>query len=295
MRIFIILIFIPSLLLSQGSSRGASNLKLPFSPVVASTGEAFVANPGSSHSALTNPANISSVSSYQIVLSHMEWIQDIRSEYLSIVAPFHFGVFALAVGKTSIDEIELHGNIPGPALGSFTSQTAFLQLTYGAGITENLTFGISPKYIYEKIYIDETKGYGFDAGVLYKTSFENLVIGGSIINLGVLKAFRNEKIDLPASLRFGGTYSFYVNTLTIHTAASFWKELGISSTHFGIGLEAVHDSVIAVRLGYKTGYEINGFSAGIGIKYNIINLDYAYLPFSMNAGDAHIISIGFTL
>jgi hypothetical protein len=291
--IFLVLLF-PSLLLSQGTSRGDVSLKFPTTPFVAATGESFVADPTALQSILINPANIASLETYGILLSHTEWIQDIRMECLSIAAPLSIGSFSLTVANTSIGGIELR-SIPGPALGTFDAQSASIQLTYGIALTQNIQIGIAPKYLYEKIFIDEATGYGIDAGILYTPQVDGLSLGCSLTNVGSLAAFRNERIDLPAQIRLGGTYTSHGDNMIFRVATALSTELGNSTHHYSIGGETMYDHTLTARFGYQTGIDTRGFSAGIGIRYSFIMIDYAYVPFSMQLGNSHLISIGFAL
>ena len=289
-----LLLLLPSLLLSQGSSSGAVSLKFPTTPFVAATGESFISDPAALQSIFINPANIASRESYGVLFSHTEWIQDIRTECLSIAAPLSFGSLSLSVENTSVDGLEFR-TIPGPAQGTFTVQSTAFQLTYGVAVTRDIRIGVAPKYLYEKIFVDEATGYGFDTGLLYTTPLDGLTVGCSLTNLGSLSAFRNERTDLPSQIRLGGTYSFKLDELVFRTAAAFSSELGTSINHCSIGGEAIYDQTITARIGYQTGFDTRGISAGIGIRYSIVMIDYAYLPFSLQIGNSHLISIGFNL
>jgi hypothetical protein len=294
LKIICSLFFFPSLLLSQGSSRGDVSLKFPTTPFVAATGESFVVDPAGQQSILINPANIASLEASGVLFSHTEWIQDIRTEYLSIATPFSIGTFSLSVANTSVDGIELR-TIPGPALGTFNAQSAFFQLTYGLELSRNTRIGIAPKYLYEKIFVDEATGYGIDAGVLYTTQIDGLSLGCSLTNLGSLAAFRNERIDLPAQIRLGGTYTSSIDKMLFRVATSFSSELGNSINHYSMGGEITYDHTFTGRFGYQTGIDARGFSAGMGIRYSIVIIDYAFVPFSLQLGNSHLISIGFIL
>jgi hypothetical protein len=295
LKLFFLITILPSLVLAQGNSRGVVSLKLPTTPFVAATGEAFVADPLGLQSIRINPANISSQESYGVSFSHTEWIQDVRTEFLSIAAPFRFGNLSLSIGNTSVDDIPIHGDQPGPALGSFNSQSTSFQLTYAVELTKTIRIGIAPKYLYEKIFIDEATGYGIDAGVLYAPPVTGLILGFSLTDLGSLTAFRKERTDMPSQIRFGGTYSFSLDEVSFRTAMAFSSELGVSVNHICIGTEATYNQAITARFGYQTGIDARGFSAGMGIRYSIAVIDYAYVPFLLQIGNAHIISIGFTL
>jgi hypothetical protein len=294
-KILLAFILLPTIVLSQGTSRGVASLKLPTTPFIGATGESFIADPTALQSIFINPANITPRESYGVMFSHTEWIQDVRTEFLSIAAPFRFGNLALSIGNTSVDDIPIHGDQPGPALGSFNSQSTSFQLTYGVKLTETINLGIAPKYLYEKIFVDEATGWGIDIGTLYTPSVEGLTLGFALTNLGSLSAFRNERTDLPSQLRLGGTYSFSLDVVSFRTAIAFSSELGISVNHISIGTEATYNDAVTVRFGYKTGYEYRGFSAGVGQRYSMVMIDYAYIPSSSQMGTAHIISIGFIL
>ena len=291
---YFFLSIIPSLLFSQGSSQGAIDLKFPMNSFVAATGESFVADPNALQSFLINPANIASRENYGIQFSHTEWIQDIRTECLSIAAPFTFGSLALTIENTNVGGIELR-TIPGPADGTFNAQSAFFQLSYGVELSPQIRIGIAPKYLYEKIFVDEATGYGLDAGILYMTSVEGLSLGGSVTNLGSLSALRDERIDLPSQIRLGGTYLFNSGEMVFRVAAATSFEWKSAINHYSIGGEVTYDQTITVRLGYLTGIDTRGFSTGMGIHYSFITIDYAYVPFSLQLGNSHLISIGLNL
>jgi hypothetical protein len=293
LKLLLICILFPALVFSQGISRGAASLKLPLTPFVGATGESFIADPISLQSIRVNPANIASSDAYNVIFSHTEFIQDIRTDFLSLSAPFRYGTLAFSVTNASVDGLE-YRTIPGPAIGNFNTQSASFQLTYGVQLTDDISFGISPKYLYEKIFVDEATGWGLDLGALYKLPVDGLTLGCALTNLGVLSAFRTEQTDLPTQIRIGGTYVFSsFEQFTFRTAAAFSSELGVNVTHFHIGGEARYKDIVCVRLGYKTGYEYQGFSAGVGVRYNFVIIDYAFIPSSSNLGKAHSISIGF--
>jgi hypothetical protein len=293
-KILLAFFLLPTIVLSQGTSRGVASLKLPTTPFIGATGGSFVADPTSLQSILINPANIASCESYGVMFSHTEWIQDIRTEYLSIAAPFRYGSLALSIANSSVDGLE-YRTIPGPAIGIFNTQSTSFQLSYGVKLSEDISLGIAPKYLYEKIFIDEATGWGIDIGTLYTPSVEGVTLGFSLTNLGSLSAFRNERTDMPSQFRLGGTYAFSFDEFAFRTAAAYSSELSVSVNHISFGTEAMYNQVISARLGYQTGIDTRGFSAGIGIRYSIAVIDYAYVPFSLQIGNAHIFSIGFTL
>ena len=67
--------------------------------------------------------------------------------------------------------------------------------------------------------------------------------------------------------------------------------------HIHFGGEYFYNNIIALRFGYMTGYEAKGITAGLGIFWEGLNFDYAFLPYSFssyNLGSAHTISLMYS-
>ena len=58
-----------------------------------------------------------------------------------------------------------------------------------------------------------------------------------------------------------------------------------------LGGEWMFNNVVAARAGYQIGSNTRGFSAGVGVAYDIFNLDYGFVPLSSNLGSGHTISL----
>ena len=69
----------------------------------------------------------------------------------------------------------------------------------------------------------------------------------------------------------------------------------VSDRHLRLGVESTYDHVLSFRLGYQTGYETQCLSAGLGIVYSFARLDYAYVPFLLDFGNAHIFTLTFLI
>ena len=147
---------------------------------------------------------------------------------------------------------------------------------------ENLSIGFTGKYLYQKIYIDESSGYAADCGVLWNGgSWKAAVV---CTNFGTLSAMRQEAGDLPTALQAGGSYN-----------ATYSSNLIVADNHVRLGIESVYDRVLSFRLGYQTGYETQNISAGVGIVCSFVRLDYAYVPFLLDFGNANIFTMTFTI
>lgn len=269
-------------------------MKLPASARLAALGESLVAEPGDLGSVMTNPANLLRNENLAILLTHNEWIQDLRSEHISIGQPFSFGTLGLSISSTSIREIEIRDR-PGPALATFTARSTALQLSYATSLQQQFVLGTSAKFLYEKMYVDEATGVAVDLGILYLFPSNGLVAGVSLTNMGGTSALASETIPLPRQASIGASYRFSLGGFTLAVSSLFAREDRPQRNRFSTGFEAVFQEDFAFRVGYQTGYDSRSLSAGLGVRYEVLAFDYAFVPFSNNLGTAHLFTIGFTM
>lgn len=294
MRPVLLFVVCSSIALGQGTSSGSSYLKLPIHARAAATGEAFVVDSSAFASVSLNPANAFTDASTEVFFSHSQWIQDVRADAVGALVPTPYGAFGFMILNTGVNGIEIR-DVPGPPLGTFSSHSSVFQVLYANVVTSDVTVGANLKYLYEKIFVDEASGYGIDIGATYRTPVEGLSVGASLTNLGTVSAFRSEKNDLPNRVQLGGTYAFNAADLEWRVAGSWMNDLKRSENRLLFGGEVSYANNFSFRLGYQTGYENRGFSTGTGVQYSFVKLDYAYVPFSLGFGNAHVLSVGFEL
>jgi len=291
----IVLALMPLLAVAQGTSTGEPSLKFLFPARFLSMAGSPLADPNHTSASFANPACLATGKSLEIMFSEMQWIQDIQTQLLSTFIPLPMGSAAFSISNTSISDIPIR-ETPGPAIGSFDSHSTSFQLGYGLEILPDFGVGATAKYLYDKLYVDEASGYALDLGALYQTPIEGITIGASLTNLGHLSAFRSQETDLPTQVDIGADYAISASGFDFVGAVTLGRETVSNGTsEVRIGGEATYDKLLSVRLGYQTGYEIRGLCMGLGIRYSVVQLDYAYIPFSEGFGDANILTIGVTI
>jgi hypothetical protein len=136
---------------------------------------------------------------------------------------------------------------------------------------------------------------------MYKTPLAGLKVGAAVSNVGTSAKLDSEAFALPLEARVGTRYDRGIIGATVDLIYS-GQELGAQSdtsaeSVLGIaaGLECRPVEVLAVRVGYRTGSDYDGFSglrAGLGINWHGIGIDYAYAPYG-KLGASHRISISY--
>ena len=242
-----------------------------------------------------NPARLAGQTGNEILLMHNEWIQGTRSEFLGAKTTVWGLPLALGVNVTSVSDIPIRLVASAEPLSTFNANYFSGSLSTGFNIYNNLAFGISIKYLYEGLYMDEATGWGFDFGLDYKTPVEGLSFAGVISNVGSMNILKNEKTKLPTEFNIGPAYKFDFNNdkFSVTAGANLQKYTLENNAHVGLGVEIVYNRLIALRGGYQSGYESKSFTGGFGLMWGNFGLDYAFQPFLDGLGSANIFSINF--
>src|SRR5512140_2498912 len=198
-------------LFGQIGNSGMASLKLGVSGRGVSMGDAMSAIVQGAAATYYNPAGLLSSSqegtATQLMFMHKEWIQDTRSEFLGAAMPLgQRSALGVSVVTTTVSDIEVRLR-PGPPDATFDARDFSAGLSYAQGIGEDIRLGVTAKFLYEKILVDETSGFGVDVGAQVKTPIENLVAGAVLANIGTMSQLQSEKITLPALFRIGPAYT----------------------------------------------------------------------------------------
>lgn len=241
-----------------------------------------------------NPAQLKT-SNPEIIFTHNAWIQDAATELLGV----KFSLFNLPIGvginSTSIKGFEVRTK-PGPVETTFNTHYFFGSLSTAFSLIENLSTGITVKYLYEDIFYDNAEGIGFDFGLFYKTPVENLFVSAVVKNIGSMNQLQKEATKLPAEIRVGSVYQYDLPqyNVSIQAGGEFQKYLAQNDSHINFGTEIVYNKMFAVRLGYQTNYESKDISGGLGLYWNQFSFDYAMTLFTYGLGQGQTISIKYS-
>ncbi len=288
--LFFILIGTYSFAQSAGNS-GLSFLKFGFGARNIAMGDLGVVGNNDLTALNYNPSLLAVNEKTQLSFTHNSLFQDLSSEMFA--GSFKaFGLpIAVGVNTTNINDIEVRTN-PGPVLSTFNAHFFYASISAAHELYENLYGGVTYKYLYENIFTDDASGYGFDLGLTYTKVLEGLDLGISLRNLGSMNILRSESTKLPTDLRMGASYNFALEDykLNFTVLGGYQKYTLEDGSHVNIGGEAVYGKMFALRVGYLSGYDSKNISAGFGVNWKGINIDYAYVPIKYGLGDSHIIT-----
>jgi len=276
----------------SGTAKGAgfASLGIGGGARISAMGYASVAIARGGISGFRNPAALTFGNGSSLAFSTYKWIDNLSGAFAGWSTgngKSGFGVFALF---TSIDNIEYRtGPSPEP-ISTFSFYETVGGISYSRLIARGISIGISFKGYYEKIFIHEASGFGFDLGLMWKTEESPVVLGCAVQNIGRASTLNHEEIDLPLLGKIGVAVPLSVmhNSLILTADVVAEKDLPLS---LHSGAEFSLNSRIFLRCGYQTGKDISGFTAGTGIKWKSYAFNYSYVPFSNQWHDMHRLSV----
>jgi hypothetical protein len=282
---------------AEVGSSGMAFLKLGASARGVAMGDAMAGATRGPDATYYNPAGLgnglSADKGTEFLFMHKEWIQDSRTEFLG--TRFSVGehnALGVSVLTTTVSDIEIRTQ-PGEAQGTFTSRDLGIGLTYCYEIEAGLRAGLTARFLYEQILIDDAHGMSVDIGAQYEGIVDGLNVGAVIANIGKTSEFRNEPIKLPALLRAGAAYKRDIPDLNAMAilAADIEDIFAESQARVRIGGECAFKGVFFVRGGYQFGSEGRGLSIGGGVQYGILGVDYGFSRLSNDLGNGHTIAL----
>ena len=266
---------------------GAQFLKLSIGARAAALGESFVGLSDDINSIYWNPAGLTNLTNLQVTVSGTISYENVYYGFLGIGRNISDGnAFGLGVTYLGIDKMRGY-DVDGNPTSDYTANDIAVALSY-AWRLRNISFGITAKAIQQKIADATADSFGVDFGGLY--NLQKITFGLALQNFGPQIGF-NEKFNLPTSVKFGFSYKPKENLILL-SDLNFPFDY---TPNLHVGTEFVYKGILVLRLGFRTTTIdtlgiLSAFSAGIGIKIERINFDYAILPYG-DLGLTHRISI----
>lgn len=307
---------------------GAPFLKIGTSARAEGMGGAFTAIVDDVDATYWNPAGLMRLKRSSIGLTHLEWFEDIRYEYISYADKYDYiGAIGVGIGFLYLGDIPKTLESPTGDYdavnsgGTFGASDLLINLAWAGnlGLQEN-KLGLGVKIINESIDENQSFSFGLDLGdqlLLSKTRWYRSLaeqsaaayiipsaIGISFKNIGTPVKFFNQNDPLPLTASFGLAYQFMEEDLNLALDFDYQTVESLLVIRAGgeywihTGIRGAPDQMldVAVRGGYRTGYDASsapGFSLGAGIRYAGLGLDYVYMPFG-DLGVTHRISLKFS-
>ena len=311
---------------SNVGSAGANFLKIPVDAVGAALGNSLVASAQGVEGLYWNPGALAYTEGTEVLLSRVNWIIDTRVSFLGVARNLGPGTLGLGVTALTMDAMEITTETQPDGTGTFFNAASYaVSLSYGLKIIDRFSFGVTVKYVYEYIWNTHASTYAFDFGSVYMVNFHNMRIGMRLANFGADAMFAGSPIDnKPAAVAQSGLSYAYDPRLervskeyplpqifnvgiSIDPVAMDGHKVTITAavndpndnnSQLEFGAQYGWQDMLFVRAGYKSGFDEQNLSLGLGVKVGVDGIDsrfdFAYAAFGQLGGTSFLsLRVGF--
>jgi hypothetical protein len=239
-----------------------------------------------------NPAV--SVADKQLGALYQRGIADDNFGGVAFAMPIAAGRVAASVIYYSVGQIEMWTNEATPRLITKNGLTDIIAVLSYAKDLDKLSVGGNLK-IYNSTLVEEfsTMAFMVDVGGGYAVN-ENVKVGVAVQNLGTSVKYGETADSLPLVIRGGAAYVKEMGSNKLTVAADVAKFGDDSTIKILVGGEYLINNMLAVRAGYKVGFDTESFTVGAGFMQQKFSVDYAFVPFG-DLGTSHRLSFGLKL
>lgn len=292
-------------------STGAQFLKIGVGSKYQAMGEASVAVANDVYAMFWNPAGLAEIENSAVSFTNVNYLLDVQLNYVAFAHYFEeVGVFGVSASILSMDEQEITTFEEQDGTGDFYSaSSAAIGLSFARQLTNRFSFGLTAKYVHERIHKENASAFAFDFGTMLHTGFRSLRMGMSISNMGPEMKFSGPDLrinydaqegqgnngtipasvettpyDMPMMFRVGVAYDFDLAPSSILTMSGEIKHPNDNVQQSSLGAQLGFSEQFFLRGGYKFNYDEEGLSLGGGLstliaKSTSLQIDYAWQDF----------------
>jgi hypothetical protein len=264
-------------------------------------GSAFTAVADNADAPYWNPAGLSQIKNNEITAMQTKLSTDADHYYVSYVTPLFGGGLGISWIQVGMSSITQTGSSTGEYnevtnLGIFSYFSNAYLLAYGRNISDNLSLGITAKYLTSDmpglVSIEGASAYGYSItpGLLYKPT-RDLSIGLKIDELINYQKWGTDAEEIvPSKYRLGISYAtrvpFIGNPLLLAGDVSQTNQSGY------VPEGSAGAEVKFGQIAFRAGYSDQAYTGGAGFETENIAIDYAYVTqTSLTKDNVHRVSL----
>lgn len=243
-----------------------------------------------------NPAGMVWVNGVQCELAHNKWLVGTYHDFAGVVVPvpglrstFGFSYNSLDYGDEAVRTVER----PEGTGEMFSGRDVAVTLSYAVAFTDRFSFGLSGKYVAQRIWSETGSAMAMDAGIFYNTLVKGLRLGACVSNFGSKIELRGRHIrtivdpdegvenydrvpvnyktgqySLPLLFRVGISYERHLGSLGKVLVSMDVNHPSFATESINLGMEYGFANMFYLRGGCESLFErdhINGLTMGGGI------------------------------
>jgi hypothetical protein len=258
-------------------------LKLTSNARSAGMGDAYASVGNDLSAVFYDPAGITQIERYALTASYLKWIVGSQMGTFALGARTNLATVAVNFAYFKTDQFEeTTSSQPGGTGRMVTLGDMAAGVTVAKQVTDKLSVGGNLRYVKEDLDLASYGSVDVDFGTLFYTGYKSTRLAMSLRNLGGNKDVIGQQARFPMVFNISGAAEVYGNlgdpvSVTLAVEQMFFTD-AINKYHFG--LETWIQNMVALRAGYKTGYDSESWSLGAGVKHKIgdqqVSVDLSY-------------------
>ena len=274
---------------------GFAFLEVPAGARASALGGAYASIGEGVEAGFWNPAGLAAVRGVQITASHYEFLDRLRHAQFGVAGKLLGGGLAAtlrAMYSEPITERDALGN----ETGTFGAHDLEFALAYGSQVGRGVRLGGSAQLVRERISDFGATTWALGGGATWDpTGWPGLRTSLSFHNVGPAATYtfdgvRGAPVPLPAAVQAGASYGLRAGGLDVRGVLESRLTRGRGGVGM-VGAELAHPSGAALRGGLRINDEATSFSVGAGYATDALRLDYAFVPYRLELGETHRLSL----
>ncbi len=272
---------------------GFSALELGPGARAQALGSAFSSLADDPTASFWNPAGLSRLNGIQVVATHNQSFEGIRQEYASFSKKYSEGTLGLSLGMVYNSDPLLGTDLNGDSVGTFGYHDVLATAAFGFRANEKLDVGAGVEYLASKIDDFSAGGFAINAGLRYFPGITNLSVGASVRHLGQGLTLDKARSGLPTTVQGGLSYIVSAGKGDLTLAGDVAKTRGDPRTHALVGLEYNQHDFLSLQAGYRSGFDSEAFSFGLGLGFSRFQFNYAMVPYKNDLGTSSRFALSY--
>ena len=251
-------------------------------------GGTFVAVANDASALYWNPAGIVEFNSNQLFFSHINWLVDIKHDFVGYVHHID-GTNSIGISATALytdDMMETTEYQPFGTGNYFSFGDVAFGITYGRRMTDRFSFGITLKYFEETLAEFKMSGFMVDIGTFYWTGFGSSRFAVCVSNFGnQVKPSGNftnrdgeeiadfQEFSPPTIFKVGFATELYQTEKHRVTSSIQLNHPNDNAENVNMGMEYGWRERFFLRGGYRVNVDEETFSISAGCKVPLKMLD----------------------
>ena len=258
-------------------------------------GETGTAGAEGAIAAFHNPALLAFSNTSQAAFAYTDWLLDLTIQSGALLFDYSKISVGLSFYSFTTPDLERRVLPSDDPIDTFGAHDIAAGISLAYLLREDLSIGMTARFLYQQIYVEDASGIGADLGIAWRPSWLNLTLAGTIRNVGSMEKLKNEESELPTFASFG------IAGVILRAGNLGFRALGDlryfvdDDLRVHAGIEGFWKDNFFLRAGYQTGSELRTFSGGAGLHWKAYSFDYAYQPLAedFEAGHRFTLSLNF--